>query len=350
MSSEKSDIILLSDETLRQTYTYNHGVIYKTNLLGLEPECEKQFKTVFVNGSIFAQGRPNITDIQQGKLGNCAFLSALRGIFRRYPQAIPLIIREIDNRYVEIKLFSDVGQPIVYKLEKTIVAENTSLVSSIYNFFASSNYEKPWVKLIEKALALHAMRSPYNHDLMRLQTQGRLSVKYVQGGASFSYGKKVIPSYEDVIDSIGNDNPYLPLIGCKSKKLFGRDNHYKADEGLKTELINGELISVSFLENKFGLEELHIYELVNFVSIATKEYAVMSNPWGFNDKKSDHDFSKLDLSSMKTLLADTFDLQKDKDLIFVPIPEFFSIINKCNVTIGASKSWQQKQDISAPAI
>lgn len=320
-------IDLPDDDNLTKTYSSHLSSNYKTNILGLDPECDQKFKAVPINETIILADILDIRDIQQKDLNNCAFLSTLRAIARTYPEFLSSMIKEIDNDHVSVRLFDKDGNMIFYTIEKTIITPKvddiTSFFQSAFSFFNpyKHNGEKAWVKLIEKALVLHIMRTSYPGSLMNIQNYGRkpfdLSIEE----------KGIIPSYEDILIIIGNsDLVFMSLIGCKATTHFSHYN--KPNEmNVKNEYMKGELITVTFLKNDFGFEQEHTYELVDFASDEKDNYVILSNPWGFNNKTSQFNYHQLNI--------DKLELMQDKGCIIIPENKFYQIIDECHVTKNA---------------
>lgn len=329
-----TDTTFIPDDALKQTYVSHHAARYKTNLLGIEENSHKKFKLIPVLGSIYSDKpnrQPLVADVQQGDLGNCAFLAMLRSIVRRYPHFISTIIRDLDEQYIEVKLFSSQEgevKLIQYKLEKTIIAPvpsaTTQFFGTMLSFFAhklADKNEKNWVKLIEKAFVLHSMNNGYHLNLMNLQNH-ELNGKY--------------PSYEDVVSVYGQRDVCKALLGCtvETMFLFGRcDNESK--EKLKAELVSGELITVSFQQNRLGIETKHMYELVNIGQNKQGEFVILSNPWGFNQPLKFRGIAIPNTSSLEMLIEyPPNEMTDDQSIIIIPMQIFKATAEKCVMTTG----------------
>lgn len=329
--------VYLADNCLYKTYITQDT--YKTHLLGLDQGCDKQFRIVPVTNTVFAS--PCLSDVTQGDMGTCTFLAALRAIVRRYPNFVSNMIKEVDEKRVAVNFFRTEGriQPISCIVDKTIVEpiKPWSLLNNIYTIFSSTHnqHEKPWVKLIEKALVLECMQSGYHPNLMNMQMHGR-------DFSLSSSGKMLTPSYEDVVYVIGNDDIYSRLLGCKRKS-----EHFYLDKSkafIKNELLAGELISVEFFDNKFGVEDHHTYDVVDFAVLGSEEYVILSNPWGFNSKKSAFNYKNLDLSFCQLLVNSSLEaILNDKGIIILRKDDFEKGIKGCHFTSGASQLLRKQQ-------
>lgn len=318
-------IIELYDDALRKTYSSGQ---YKTNLLGLENGCDKKYKILPIVGVIFKSSGINLSEIKQESSRNCFLISCLRSIYRKYPEVLSSMITEVDNNYVEVRLFGTDGEKIVYKIEKTIVVQESSSLFRSLSMFFFHQQEASWIKLIEKAFVLHVMRTSYHVNLRNIYNNGR----------SWLDNKSVVPSYEDVLHVAGNDWDILfpTFLGCKVSRYFY--NHNKPGQNIKDMFASGELVNVDFLENDYGFEEKHAYELVNFGKNEYEdEYVVLSNPWGVNLKKSLFDYKKFNILTLKPLIECSWkEVTNDKGCIIVPMNIFLKIVKSCDVTNGAS--------------
>lgn len=338
LDDEVKETIYLSDAALYKTYT--SGSQYKTNLLGLDPGCDRKYKTFPVTGKIDPK-EFRLSDIQQGYLANCSFISVLRTIMRRHPQVFLNMIKDFDEKHIVIKLYTEnEGRPIpiTYKIDKTIVMPAYNCCGSLLNtirFFAfsPSKNEKPWVKLIEKALVLHLMRISYPLNLENIQHHGH----------HFTYeeGKGVIPSYEDVISVL--KDTYFTLLGCQ----MAHESFYEMSQPrniIKKNFINGELTTVKFFPNQLGLEENHSYELVDFAKSKNKKFVILSNPWGFNQKESKYNTKNIDILSLKLLSNYSPEqIKSDKGIIILPIKDFYKTVQGCHMTIKLTNSFSQDE-------
>jgi hypothetical protein len=339
-----SNTIRLNDEALKKTYSYipPEGMAFKTNLLGLDEGCDKKYKIVPIEISNLTVQSIKLSDIQQGLLGNCVYLSALRSIVRRYPQVISEFLTEVDSKHMAVHIFAEEAatERTTFIVEKTIVVPDTyfySLVKTMHNFFssASTSYENNWVRLIEKVLVLNFMsKNKYPIRLMNIQIHGHNFPQINHQG--------VVPSYEDVLPGL---NGFSELLGCKTERKF----FFNPDDSrniIKEKFIDGELITISFLyDNEHGLETQHQYDLINFAYDGNKEYVLLSNPWGNNYKKSIFDYKKIDILSLEMLIpCSNKEIVQDKGLIILPRDVFDTIALKCNITCGAHALCSPKED------
>ncbi len=316
----------LSDDALYKTYI--SGSRYKTSLLGLDPGCDKKFKIYPVAGKIYPE-KFKLSDVRQGNLGNCAFVSALRAIMRRYPQAILNMIKDSDEKHIEVRFYSKDKErrltSITYKIDKTIVIPAYHSLYNMLYFFSFSqpeDNEKLWVKLIEKALVLHFMKIGYPTNLENIQHYGH--------GFPEEEGEGVIPSYEDVITVIGRDDIYFALLGCQVLD----EGFYQTDKPrniIKQNFNQGELVNVNFFPNEFGLEENHVYELVDFAKRKNEKFVILSNPWGFNQQESKYNYK--DMQSFNVSNNCSLErIKDDKGIFILSVKNFYKIVRSCKMT------------------
>lgn len=312
------DLTEIKDMSLKDTFNCSFGIAnkFKTNLLGLEPGSSQKFRLVPVKPNLDVI--PSVSEIEQGDERNCAFIAALRSIVRRYPNIINKIIREHDEKHVEVKLFrkeKDSFKKVNYKIEKTIFANIPSTFNNFCSLFSSpvKTIEKDWVKLIEKALVINFMNGSYHFNLANFQ-------EYENKGKPLSYDHAVIV--------LGRLGIYTSLLGCETiKESFHSDKRSELDN-LKEKFIQGELITLYFSSNKYGLEDHHAYELVNYAKISTEEFVILSNPWGENNLNVSKNINKVDIASLKMLNEySTENLSADKSLMIIPIKIFNQIVS-----------------------
>lgn len=117
-----------------------------------------------VQGSLYsASGRPRIEDIDQGRLGDCAFLAALGGTFQRSregsastvrsPLIEEMILDNGDNTYT--MRFYDNGTPNWVTVDRRLAIDNGQLLGARANGSADPNNPDNvlWAPLVERSYA-----------------------------------------------------------------------------------------------------------------------------------------------------------------------------------------------------
>ncbi|MBX9705465.1 MAG: hypothetical protein K5Q00_04355, partial [Gammaproteobacteria bacterium] len=94
-------------------------------------------------GDLFSR-EPSLSDISQGKIGDCYLLAALQAIVLRQPEYIYNMMLCIDN-YVWVRFFYGRTSYII-RVQKTIFKANK------FNLIEQEN-NAPWVQMIEKSYA-----------------------------------------------------------------------------------------------------------------------------------------------------------------------------------------------------
>lgn len=344
--SQDENEIIFNDEELKKTYVACNNEEYRTNLLGFEKDSIKKLQLVPIKKALDLNKKDSIkkfqlvpikraldlnkieiSDIEQGDLGNCVFLSLLRAIVRRDHHFIKKIITNVDETHVKIRLFSPERKDGVnrfkqvnYRIQKTIFEPVYPTVFSqiFYNFCKMIDpCESFWVKLIEKALVIHYMNREYPYSLMCAQINGE------------------IPTYETVVKELSQKFVYSALLGCKVKagsfKRVGTSTKIIEDA-----FISGELITVSFIENEIGIQHSHAYELINYGENHKGKFVILSNPWGFNEKINIVDYIQPALSTLKMAINYPEIGNEDRSIVILPIKEFNEIVDCYRITSKAT--------------
>lgn len=100
-----------------------------------------------LKGNLFPNGFPDVSEVKQGPIGNCFFISSLEAVTRKNPKEIHNMIKEDKDGNVVVRLFQVDGTGS----NKTFIPKFITLDKRVIPKYRSNG--APWVQMIEKAYA-----------------------------------------------------------------------------------------------------------------------------------------------------------------------------------------------------
>jgi hypothetical protein len=216
-----------------------------------------------VKGTLYGpNNRPEPTDIQQGDLGDCYFLSSLGAIAERMPQAIESMIQFDGNGIYTVRFYNGTTPDYVTVDSEFPVNKNGLFIYADYGLAGVSPVNVFWPAIIEKAYA-------------QLSAEGWSR------------------SYASSIDSSWNESNYSSLAlgnpGISMQQIAGMSiARTKIDTTPSTSQMNqliadvkaGDPITLSTTGRqtlRHGIVQDHVYMLLGYIA-KTKEFEIL-NPY-----------------------------------------------------------------------
>ena len=253
---------------------------------------------IFPNGYELFSEKIEMSDVIQGELGDCYFLSSVANL-SKYPGLIQKLFKTKDtNRdgFYEIVLFID-GKPQVVIVDDYLPIDKTTRRPC----YAQSKGNEIWVMLLEKAWA--KVNGGYANIISGLPCE---ALEFLTGFGSLSYDTEKLTDIDDI-------NEYKLEI-VKNVQIANQNNC----------LISCSTSSSQNIE-RVGLVEGHAYTLISFHQVTSRGKTVylfrIRNPWSKGEWNGDwSDNSSLWDSQTKSQV----DFQnKDDGIFFMNDTDFF---------------------------
>ena len=253
---------------------------------------------IFPNGYELFSEKIEMSDVIQGELGDCYFLSSVANL-SKYPGLIQKLFKTKDtNRdgFYEIVLFID-GKPQIVIVDDYLPIDKTTRRPC----YAQSKGNEIWVMLLEKAWA--KVNGGYANIISGLPCE---ALEFLTGFGSLSYDTEKLTDIDDI-------NEYKLEI-VKNVQIANQNNC----------LISCSTSSSQNIE-RVGLVEGHAYTLISFHQVTSRGKTVylfrIRNPWSKGEWNGDwSDNSSLWDSQTKSQV----DFQnKDDGIFFMNDTDFF---------------------------
>ena len=151
----------------------------------------------FYGNPLFSNAGPAVTDVQQGNIGDCYFLSALASIAAVDPNRIRQSIVDLGDGTYAVRLYNGNGQADYVRVDGDLPAISAGNLE-FANFGAQGSL---WVALMEKAFA--AVRT--GADSYASIDSGQPSETYQDLGSTDLWGMGIPSSASQLIDQMASD-------------------------------------------------------------------------------------------------------------------------------------------------
>lgn len=270
----------------------------------LNGSAERDINYQWATASLFGtKNAPSITDIQQGDLGDCYFLTALATTIAHNPVAIENMFTDNGDGTFTVRLFTEnngtVGNADYVTVNRYLPASVADASTTVLQRFANYNSTTGiWVALAEKAYAQLAEEQVSDRPVASNYYTYN-SYSSIEGGAVY----EALPAITG--RSAGyTSNPYTGSLG--------QWGSLPSLNQIAQDISNGWFLSVgttgrsnSELDPMNGLVRDHAYAIYS-VNPSTGQLWLY-NPWGDN-QSSTGDVNGFKLISYTSLLTDTSDI------------------------------------------
>jgi len=216
------------------------------------------------------EGKVEAEDIEQGRLGNCWFLSSMAGIAEKFPNLVESLFVQVpkrNNRECKIRLFN----PFTEDWEIVTIDDYMPVFSKKYRgcakftpFFCRPNKMEMWALLLEKAFAkFHGgyayLKGGYARHAMRV-----LTGKPIQGWKKCkpdywkNYEIQYKPKFVNKIEEYPSERFTL-----KSKPQRGHKDTSEILDIMLEQLGRGNALACGFKEAGTGIQKGHSYSFLN---------------------------------------------------------------------------------------
>lgn len=221
-----------------------------------------------VGGELFGAGGPSITDIKQGKIGDCYFLSTVGALVARDPSAIRSMLRDnLDGTYSA--RFYDDGKPVWIRVSGELpVDANGKLVYARGVDSDGDEKLELWVPILEKAYATFV---------------DRISTR------------KGVDGYDHIDNGGHADNVMRDLTGGAAERIVGFDTTDELVAALEP-ANDGALVTVQTKKSAGdGWVGRHVYTVIGTYEQNGQVMISLRNPWGKEEPDdADHGVAKND--------------------------------------------------------
>lgn len=244
--------------------------------------------------------KPVLSDIKQGKLGNCYFLAALATLIKERPDAIEeLMVESEDHQSVFCRFYNDEKKAIYVKVSKKIPVASKSDYDEEPERFANSERTPLWVQIYEKAYLMSGLRDSTNKKLDDL--------------SGYKQFKKDIEDAKKAMAEKGESDEKFTLSPDKEKAVFNNGYH-KLKGGLTKNMFThlAGTDNESFVNHVFSSAELLV-----ILRQADQECLFGVEDKYQNDKKTMFDAimkeASKKLAEEKTRIAELKDLEGNQN-------------------------------------
>ncbi len=259
---------------------------------------------------LFSKDGPNMSDVQQGYMGDCWLLAALASIVNTRPEIIKnMVVENPKDNTVDVTLQRELEPGIfikeVYKVEKSLFQIREGLFCRAKSLMSKSK-ENIWVQMIEKAFSAYFANGKDAIDYRNITGSYRNNdIDYMQKNA-----------FKIILGNEANFNYKPDQSSVNVEALFKR---------IKNALNNRTPLDYGTDEN--GLRDIegnkvvakHAYSLVGAEEKDGKYYIKLRNPWGKNygrffRRKSD--IITVDLAEATKVNFQICNLDKKEDILY----------------------------------
>lgn len=222
--------------------------LYDPSLTGYAAHYGKSFSDV----PLFAPGGPRMSDVRQGAVGDCYFLSGLAGIANKKPDLIRQTITDLGDGTYAVKMFKD-GKATFYRVDGQLPLANSDkdIVFARPGLDSAGNHAALWAPILEKVFAIH--------------------------DAGHQYGNLPVGWGDEAFKALGKGSDQDEVIWHTENAMATKMRDYLTKGGAVT-------FTTGFGVTGLPLYAFHVYTVVDVAS--DLKTITIRNPWG-EDKNYD---------------------------------------------------------------